>query len=605
MLPRLILIGTVLALVLGAIPAQAAKPKLVPAISPGPLSHRAELRATVHAKAKLTRVELRLDNKKVQPWVKAHAGWKYTIKYPLSKVAVGTHTVQLNVRNEKNVNTQRQWQFQKLAELALSADKTSVQPGEKATLTGLGFTPGTAVTVSMGGQNTGAGGNYASAVAGSNGSFTVEVTLDRYPDGSPLHAGTVTLIAHNSDSGEKASVQLRVLPAPRITLDKSSIKPGDQVRVTGEGFSPGVAITISAGAPNAGAGGTYGSAVTDATGRFALSVHLTQLPDGSPLFAGPLVLVAHTADSQEKASAQQQILVPPAISTNQSSIELGDSVLVTGQGFTAGSLVSISLGGKNSQVGGNYGTALVDTGGRFSVVVTPQRYPNGLPLQAGPISLVAHNASWDERASIDLRVVKLSAAPMTVQPGEEITLRGEGFVPGTALILSMAVSSGDPAGNFGMALVDENGRVTLTTRLTQHPDGSPLRPGPVSLVVHDPWWSQRAAIQIQIVERLPTAPSDLRITSLTRSNTSAEPTLVGLQWRDNSATETGFRIQASFTRMNGGTDIQAWTAPANTTSGQVSFVAGGINSIARACFTVTAFNGQGDSSPSNEVCAVL
>jgi hypothetical protein len=899
-LPKLILVAMALVLVLGGVlaqvaPALAARPNLVPAISLGPLSHREELRATVNAKARLTRVELRIDNKKVQPWIKAHAGWKYTIRYPLKKLTVGMHTAKLKVWNQHNRSTQRQWQFQKLAPLALRADKSSVLPGEKITLTGQGFTPGTAVTVDMASQNTSLSGNYGSAVADRSGAFTVDVTLDKFPDGSPLHAGTITLVAHNSSGSEKASVELHVLPAPRISLDKSNSKPGDEVRVTGEGFSAGVAVSISLGGSDIAVGGNYGSTVTDSKGRFALSVRLAQIPDGSPLFAGPFVLIAHTGDSQERATAQLQILANPSISLNKtaikagekvtvsgkgftpgvsvsiglgsvhggasgnygsmvvdrrgnfslevtlarhpdgsplkpgviillaqtangaerasaelqvqanptltasktalrvgevvtlngegftpgktvtislagvnmghgdrygtvvanadtrfsyhlvlgrypdgtplppggitlmastadgeratvnlrllaapaisldktsiqpgdrvtvtgqgftpssrifismgpvngatggnygsaivdasgrfslpvtlerypdgsplrpgtivlvaqtadlgerasaqlrvlanpaisldkSSIQPGDRVTVTGQGFAPGTSVTIGFGGVNAGGSGNYGTARVDTNGRFSLVVTLERYPNGLPLRAGTIVLVAHNPSWDEQASAQLRVVTLSATPTEIQPGERITLRGEGFAPGSTITLRMALNGAAPAGNYGTAVVDAAGRFELTTRLTQYPDGSPLRPGPVVLVVHDPSGSQRASIQIQIVDRAPSAPSDLRITSLTKGSTSAEPTVVDLQWRDNSPNETGFRIQATYTRMNGGTDTQVWHVAANATSARVSFVAGGINPMSKACFTVTAFNTQGASSPSNEVCAVL
>jgi hypothetical protein len=237
--------------------------------------------------------------------------------------------------------------------------------------------------------------------------------------------------------------------------------------------------------------------------------------------------------------------------------------------------------------------------------VALERYPNGLPLQGGPIVLVAHNAAWDEKASAQLQVVTLTATPMSIQPGDPITLRGEGFTPGSAIILSAAVNAAAPAGNFGSAVVDASGRFVLTAKLAQYPNGSPLQPGPLVLVVHDPSWSQRASVQIQIVDRAPAAASDLRITSLTKGTASAEPTTVGLQWRDNSSNETGLRIEATFTRMNGGTDTQVWNMSANATTAQVSFVAGGINPLSKACFTVSAHNGQGTSSPSNEVCAVL
>jgi hypothetical protein len=269
-------------------------------------------------------------------------------------------------------------------------------------------------------------------------------------------------------------------------------------------------VTISLAGVNMGHGDRYGTAAVDANGRFSTQLFLGRYPDDTPLPPGGVTLIASTADG-EQAMVSLQLVADPAISLNKASIKPGDQVVVTGQGFTPGTSVSISLGGVNTGASGNYGTAVVDGNGRFSLVVTLERYPNGLPLQAGTVVLVAHNAAGDEQASAQLRVV----------------------------------------------------------------------------------------------DRVPSAPGDLRITSLTKGSTSAEPTAVGLQWRDNSPNETGFRIQATFTRLNGGTDTQAWTVPANATSARVSFVAGGINPISTACFTVTALNSQGDSPPSNEVCAAL
>lgn len=705
LVPRLVLGIMALVLVLGAIPAQAAKPNLKPAISPGPLSHREELRAIVNARAKLTHLELRVDNKKVQPWVRSHAGWKYTISYPLNKLAVGMHTAKLQVRDQQNRTAQRQWQFQKLAQLALTVNKTEIKPGEKVTLTGRGFTPGATVTIGLGGPNTGVGGNYGSAVADRSGGFTVDVTLDKFPDGSPLFAGPVVLLAHTADFAEKASAQLQVQPSPKLTVSKSTVrvgewvvlngegftpgkvvtiglaginmehgttygtaavdangwfstqlflgrypdgtplppggitlaamtpdgehalvdlqviaepaialnkaalKPGDQVVVTGQNFTPGATIFISMGPVNGGTGGSYGTATVDTNGRFSVPVMLARYPNGSALKPGTIVLLAHTADYSQKASAQLQVLAAPAIAADKVIIQPGDKVTVTGQGFTPGMPVSISLGGVNTGASGNYGTTVTDASGRFSLAVTLERYPNALPLQAGPIVLVAHNASWDEKAAVQLQVVTLSTSPTSVQAGDPITLKGEGFAPGSTMILSMAPNGAAPAGSYGAALVDTNGRFLLTAKLTHQPNGSPLQPGPLMLVVHDPTWTQRASIQIQIADRVPAGPSDLRITSVTRGTTSAEPTVIGLQWRDNSSNETGFRIEATFTRINGGSDTQVWHVAANAATAQVGFVAGGINPVSKVCFTVTAFNDQAGtlwvSSRSNEVCAAL
>jgi hypothetical protein len=248
---------------------------------------------------------------------------------------------------------------------------------------------------------------------------------------------------------------------------------------------------------------------------------------------------------------------------------------------------------------------VADASGRFSLAVTLERFPGGLPLQAGSLVLAAQSLSTGEQATAQLQIVTLSAAPLTVKPGESVALTGQGFKPGATITLRMASSGAEPAGNYGTAVVDAAGRFVLTARLTQYPGGSPIRPGAVVLVATDPATGQRASVQIVIADSAPAAPADLRITSLLKGATSAEPTRVGLQWRDVASNETGFRVTALYTRMNGGTDTQVWHVLANATTAQVSFVAGGINPVAKACFTVTAFNSQGDSLPSNQVCAAL
>jgi hypothetical protein len=101
------------------------------------------------------------------------------------------------------------------------------------------------------------------------------------------------------------------------------------------------------------------------------------------------------------------------------------------------------------------------------------------------------------------------------------------------------------------------------------------------------------------------APSNLQVTSVTTSLSAPQQTTVGLHWQDNSSTETGFRIRASFTRMYGGTDAQEWTVGPNANTANASFVSGGINPVSKACFTVTAFDSAGESAPSNQVCAQL
>jgi hypothetical protein len=485
--------------------------------------------------------------------------------------------------------------------------KAAIKAGEKVTVSGKGFTPGASVSISLGGVNTGAGGNYGSATVDGSGRFTADVTPARYPDGSALRPGTVVLLAHTADFGEKASAQLQIQANPTLTAGRTTLRVGESVTLSGEGFTPGKTVTIGLAGVNMGHGDRYATVTVDAGGRFSVQLSLARYPDGTPLPPGGITLMASTADG-ERAMVDIQLTATPAISLDRTVIRSGDRVTVTGQGFTPGAAISISMGPLNGGTGGSYGTALVDTNGRFSLPVTLTRYPDGSALTPGTIVLTAHTADFSQRAAAQIQIIGSPAIALdkiSIQPGERVTVMGQGFTPGASVSISLGGVNTGASGTYGAALVDANGRFSLPVTLERYPNGLPLQDGPVVLVAHNASWDERASAQLQIVDRAPAAPTDLRITALTKGATSAEPVVAALQWRDNASNETGHRIQATYTRMNGGTDTQVWSVAANATTAQVSFVAGGINPIGKACFTVTAFNAQGSSSPSNEVCAAL
>lgn len=103
----------------------------------------------------------------------------------------------------------------------------------------------------------------------------------------------------------------------------------------------------------------------------------------------------------------------------------------------------------------------------------------------------------------------------------------------------------------------------------------------------------------------PAAPSDLRVLSTSVSSALPQPATVTLQWRDNSSSETGFRIRTTITRFYGGTDTQTQETGANATTAAVNFIAGGFNPVKAVCFAVTAFNATSESAPSNSTCVQL
>lgn len=118
-----------------------------------------------------------------------------------------------------------------------------------------------------------------------------------------------------------------------------------------------------------------------------------------------------------------------------------------------------------------------------------------------------------------------------------------------------------------------------------------------------PWSAQ--LVSLYVIAGAPTAPTNLRLTGVTRGTTSTQKTTVRLQWQDRSRHETGFRIRATFTRRYGGSDSQRWDVGPNVTRAKVSFLGGGINPVTRACFTVAAVKAAAESARSNQVCITM
>ncbi len=87
----------------------------------------------------------------------------------------------------------------------------------------------------------------------------------------------------------------------------------------------------------------------------------------------------------------------------------------------------------------------------------------------------------------------------------------------------------------------------------------------------------------------PSAPSDTRAVP----NTS---TSVVVSWTDQSANDDGFRVERS---TDGGA---SWVTVGTTPWNQASFVDGALASEQQVCYRVFAFNGKGDSGPSNVAC---
>jgi hypothetical protein len=186
---------------------------------------------------------------------------------------------------------------------AIQFGPAAAMVGHKIAVQGTGWPASARISFSLGGVNTGAGGNYGAALADKHGAFSTMVTLGRYPDGTPIETpSTVVLVAHTADWSLKATAPI-VVAKPRVSVDRAAGPAGSTVTLRGEGWPNGARVWVSLGGGNTGAGGNYGSGVADVSGRFAIKVKLAAQPDGAPLKPGTITLVTHNADSSLKATA--------------------------------------------------------------------------------------------------------------------------------------------------------------------------------------------------------------------------------------------------------------------------------------------------------------
>lgn len=187
------------------------------------------------------------------------------------------------------------------AKPTIQIEQAAAMVGAGVAVQGASWPAGARISFSLGGVNTGAGGNYGTVTADGKGTFRTMVTLDRYPDGSPIKTpGTVVLMAYTAGWTLKATAPI-VVAKPLVSADRTAGRVGTAITLRGQGWPEGTRVLVSLGGVNTGAAGNSGSGIADASGRFTIRVKPAALPNGSPLKPGLIGLVAHNADSSLKA----------------------------------------------------------------------------------------------------------------------------------------------------------------------------------------------------------------------------------------------------------------------------------------------------------------
>ncbi len=310
-------------------------------------------------------------------------------------------TIPAGVRGAHTISTTsgaRAATFTLNSKIVLSA--TSGGAGTLIGVTGTGF--GASNQVSIGGI-TGLTTFFVNSTA--TGGFTTNFTV---PAITPR--GEYTLTA--SDVGGAATATFNVTQSINLTLPagKTKVVPGDIITISGQNFSPGTVTFKLDGVAVAGLTGT-----ADAAGNLSsVSFTVPSIRAGAHTIA---VVGPDLAESTGTFTVEPKISVTTAGGTASGTV--GSQATVSGSGFAAGSVVTITMGTTS------VGTATTDATGVFSAasITIPS-------VAGGNFTITATDASNNSAAAPFTVTPRMSVSPTTGVYEDIIAASGSGFLPG-------------------------------------------------------------------------------------------------------------------------------------------------------------------------------
>lgn len=264
------------------------------------------------------------------------------------------------------------------APAAITVGGASFEPGADVPVTGTGFRAGEKVTVTLRDAST-------TVTADSTGKFTASITVP-----ADTTSGTYTVSATGADSGSQASADITVAAAhvPATPTEVSLTGPEGKV-VVGQGFGVTVRVspTVAAGTVHVYEGDTEVGSTTVSGGAGVVSVKTAS--SGDHTFTARFV--PDDATKFAPSTSDPVVVTVSDVPANKATIQLsassrtiGESLGISGQGFTPGEKVTLTLG--SAPIG--LTTVNADASGTFQITVT---VPAGASL--GKQSVVATGGS--------------------------------------------------------------------------------------------------------------------------------------------------------------------------------------------------------------------
>lgn len=322
---------------------------------------------------------------------------------------------------------------------AISLSVSSGAVGSTVSLTGSGFTVGSSYSIRF------ASTVVKSGTVATGGSIADSFTVPSSPRGS--YQVTVTT---SSDNSSIANFGI----TPVITLDTVSGRAGNQVKVTGSGFTASSSVTILFDST------TVGTITASSTGAFT-SVAIT-IPTAA---AGSHAITA--SDSAGASPAVTFDMNVASVSFSENSGYIGSQIKVSGSGFLPDASVAILFDTTSM------GTATTGSSGAFTDVTVS--VPPGV---AGNHKVAGKDTiGTSPEVGFSILPPSISLAQSSSKVGDQIMAGGLGFVPNASVSVLMDGTSfgsvtADAGGKFANAPITvpsgSRGKHTITAKDTSN-----------------------------------------------------------------------------------------------------------------------------------------
>ena len=275
-------------------------------------------------------------------------------------------------------------------------------PGTTVMVYGLGFSTGTyTVTFSSGLVSTTVIGTTTVPAGGTINNYF-------YVPGFPRGIYNVTVLPNNADTVTVPTFTI----TPKIALGSTSIKSGDIVTISGNGFAASNAITIY----------LDGVAKTPATAVYS---------DYNGQFTGAQITIPPVSGGNHSITASDLAGVSPGVTftiasdmtLSANTVAAGGSITVSGTGFAASSALSFSLDSTAISTSAN-----TDTAGNFSNVAIT------IPaIAGGPHNLKVQDASGNSVTKSLAVTATMTFSPATGPVDTTVGITGKGFLASTPM----------------------------------------------------------------------------------------------------------------------------------------------------------------------------